>query len=180
MTINCIGNKNHKGQTKGKYSEMPSVLNKNFMRSLKRYLQEQFKLFSTKSPCTSNYATIRSRVSSFYSEHLKNHSLYAQKINESEQLGILHILSSFLQENVCYRKDKKEFRIFKKKLNKVIKVYSRKLFDSITTLPEFKKFTVILKEAGVLAKMINFYPTLAKCKDAYEMTVEKIIETIKD
>ena len=60
------------------------------------------------------------------------------------------------------------------------KVYNHRLFYSITTIPEFKMFAVILKESGVLAKMINLYPILAKCKHAHEMAVEKIIGSIID
>ena len=180
MTINYKGNKNYRGQTKGKYSEMPWVLHKNLMRSLKRYLKEQFKFFCTELPCKSKNFIKRSRINLFYNEHLKNHSLYAKKMNESEELGVLHILSSFLQQKVNYRNDTKEFKLFKTRLNKMTKMYSHILFDSITVIPEFKMFAVILKESGVLDKMINLYPILAKCKHAHEMAVEKIIGSIID
>ena len=87
MTINYKGNKNYRGQTKGKYSEIPWVLHKNLMRSLKRYLQEQFKFFCTELPCKSKNFIKRSRINLFYNEHLKNHSLYAKKLTKARNLA---------------------------------------------------------------------------------------------
>ena len=176
VAINYKGNNNHKGR--GKFSEYPEVLNKNYIRSLRRYLKEQYKHFITQSTFNSYQVSKRNRLNSFYTNHLKNHSEYAQRVNESQELGILHILSILLQENISYRSDSKGFRTLKNNMNKMIKVYSRRLFEPIIAIPEFKMFTVILKEAGVLAKIIKSYPTLSKSKDAYEMIIENIIEAI--
>ena len=178
VSINYKGNKNHK--EKGKYSECPEVLNKNFIRSLRRYLKEQYKSFCTQSTCMSSHVSKRNKLNSFYTEHFKNHSLYAQTVIESEELGIMHILAVLLQESVNYRNDTKKFRTMKLTMNKMIKVYSRKLFAPIAALYEFKKFILILKEVGILAKMIKAYPTLSKSKDAYEMMIENIIGSIID
>ena len=116
-------------------------------------------------------------ISSFYNEHLKNHSQSAQSVNENEELGIMHILAVLLQENVNYRNDTKRYRTLKKNMNRVIRVYSRKLYAPIVLMSEFKKFILIWKEAGLLTEMIEAYPTLARSKDAYEMMIDNIITT---
>ena len=141
VSINYQGNKNQK--EKGKYSECPEVLNKNFLRSLRRYLKEQFKSVSIKSPCKPKRTTKRSRINSFYVEHLKNHSECAHNVNQIEELSVLHILAAMLQENVIYRNDSKRYRTLKNNMNQVIKVYTRKLYDPMIAIPEFKKFILI-------------------------------------
>ena len=175
VSINYIGNKNNRG--KGKYSERPEVLNKNFIRSLRRYLKEQFKSASIDSFYKTDRINKRSRINSFYNKHLKIHSQWAQNVNENEELGVLHILAVLLQENVRYIKDCNRYRKLKKNMNQVIRVYSRKLYFPIITMIEFQKFILIWKEAGLLAEMIEAYPTLAKSKDAYEVMIDNIITT---
>ena len=175
ISINYKGNKNNRG--KGKYSEIPEVLNKNFIRSLRRYLTQQFNTVCIESPYKSHRMNKRSMISSFYNEHLKNHSQSAQSVNENEELGIMHILAVLLQENVNFRNDTKRYRTLKRNMNQVIRVYSRKLYFPIIAMIEFQKFILIWKEAGLLAKMIEAYPTLAKSKDAYEMMIDNIITT---
>ena len=175
ISINYKGNKNNRG--KGKYSEIPEVLNKNFIRSLRRYLTQQFNTVCIESPYKSHRMNKRSMISSFYNEHLKNHSQSAQSVNENEELGIMHILAVLLQENVNFRNDTKRYRTLKRNMNKVIRVYSRKLYAPIVLMSEFKKFILIWKEAGLLAEMIEAYPTLAKSKDAYEVMIDNIITT---
>ena len=119
----------------------------------------------------------RNMISSFYNEHLKNHSQSAQSVNENEELGIMQILAVLLRENVNYRNDTTRYRTLKKNMNQVIRVYSRKLYFPIIAMIEFQKFILIWKEAGLLAKMIEAYPTLARSKDAYEMMIDNIITT---
>ena len=175
VSINYIGNKNNR--SKGKYSERPEVLNKNFIRSLRRYLKEQFKSASIDSFYKTGRINKRSRINSFYNNRLKIHSQWAQNVNENEELGVLHILAVLLQENVRYRNECNHYRKLKQNINQVIRVYSRKLYFPIIAMIEFQKFILIWKEAGLLAKIIEAYPTLAKSKDAYEMMIDNIIKT---
>ena len=114
-------------------------------------------------------------VIKFYDEAIKNQSLTAQSMNEKDELGILHILTVFLEENVAFRNDTSKFKNLKSNMNRLIQTYARKLFDPINSMPEFKKFIVILKEIDVLAKIVESYPTLNKCTEAYKMKIEEII-----
>ena len=173
ISINYKGNKNNRD--KGKYSEIPEVLNKKFIRSLRRYLTQQFNSVCIESPHKSHQMNKRNMISSFYNEHLKNHSQSAQSVNENEELGIMHILAVLLRENVIYRNDTTRYRTLKRNMNRVIRVYSCKLYFPIIAMVEFQKFILIWKEAGLLAKMIEAYPTLARSKDAYEMMIDNII-----
>ena len=100
-------------------------------------------------------------------------------VNNNEELGILHILGILLQENVIFRNDTLQHRSLKKNLNKLIKSFTRKLFDLINSMPEFKKLILALKESGLIAQIIKAYPTLAKSKEAYELKINEIIQEIK-
>ena len=162
---------------KGFYSERPEVLNKNLLRSIRRYLKEQYKSqkLSFRPFLQCSKANKRSMVIKYYTETIKNQSLTAQNMNQKDELGILHILTIFLEGNVSFRSDTNRFKSLKSNMNKLIQTYARKLFDPINSMPEFKKFIVILKEIGALAKIIESYPTLNKSKEAYKMKIEEII-----
>ena len=165
---------------KGMYSERPEVLNKNLLRSIRRYLKEQYKSkkLSFKLSLQSNKANKRDMIIKFYNETVKNLSLTTQSINEKDELGFLHILAVFLEEKVVFRNDTSKYKAFKGNMNKLIHTYTRKLFNSINKMPEFKKFIAILKEIGVLATIVESYPTLSKSRQAYRMRIDEIIDNI--
>ena len=115
-------------------------------------------------------------IDKFYNEIMKNHSQSAENVSKEDEIGIMHILSIFLQENIAFVDDKKKHRILKRNINNLIKTYTRKLFDLINDVPEFRKFILVLKEAGILAQMIESYPTLSRSKQAYEIAIEGIVQ----
>ena len=119
----------------------------------------------------------RNIIIKFYNESIKNHSQSAQIINQKDELTIMHILTIFLQENVAFRSDARKYRTLKTNMNKLIQIYTHKLFKPINNIPEFKMFIKVLKEAGLLAQMIESYPTLARSKNAYEVRIDEIIHT---
>ena len=179
VNLKYKGNKNHRG--KGRFSEYPEVLYKNLLRSIRRYLNEQYMPFksSIQEKAGSRHVSKRKIIVQFYTENIKHQSLNARDISQDEELGILHILGIFFQENVIFRNDTLQHRALKKNLNKLIKSFTRKLFDAINSMPEFKKLILVLKESGVLGQIIETYPTLAKSKKAYEIKIDEIIQDIK-
>ena len=112
----------------------------------------------------------------FYAEFIKNHSLNAKNLSQKDEFGVIHILSILLQENVAFEDDKKKHRILKRNINNLIKTYTRKLFNLVSNKPEFKKLILVLHEAGLITEMIESYPTLNRCKQAYETRVRNIIQ----
>ena len=75
---------------KGMYSERPEVLNKNLLRSIRRYLKEQYKSqkLSFRPFLQCSKANKRSMVIKYYTETIKNQSLTAQNMNQKDELGI--------------------------------------------------------------------------------------------
>ena len=176
VNLKYKGNKNYK--EKGMFSECPEVLKKNLLRSIRRYLSEQYVSFKSKlkSFMGSRHVSKRNYIIEFYNENIKSQSFSAKNVSQNEELGIFHILGILFQENIVFRNDTVQHRTLKKNMNKLLKTFSRKLFDSISSMSEFKKLILILKEAGVIAQIIEAYPTLSKSKEAYEITIQEIIQ----
>ena len=177
-TVNTNYRSNKNSKEKGLYSECPEVLNKNLLRSIRRHLKELYITHKSniQSLMKSNYVSKRNMIIKFYNEFMKNHSQSAENVSQEDEIDIMHILSIFLQENIAFVDDKKKHRILKRNINNLIKTYTRKLFDLINDVPEFRKFILVLKEAGILAQMIESYPTLNRSKQAYEIAIEEIIQ----
>ena len=176
VNLNYQGHKNWKD--KGRYSECPEVLNKNIMRSIKRYLKEQYKSqkLSIESSPKSLLTNKRNSIIRFYNERIKKHSRIAQTIDEKDECGVLHMIATLLQENVAFRNDTSKHRGLKNSMASLIKTYTRKLFELISNMPDFRMLMLILKEAGVLAQMIESYPTLARSKEVYELKIDELIK----
>ena len=124
----------------------------------------------------SNYVSKKNMIYKFYAEFIKNHSHNAENLSQKDELGVIHILSILLQENVAFEDDKKKHRILKRNINNLIKTYTRKLFNLVSNKPEFKKLILVLQEAGLITEMIESYPTLNRSKEAYETRVRNIIQ----
>ena len=87
------------------------------------------------------------------------------------------MMAILLQENVAFRKDTSKHRTLKKSMAELIKTYTRRSFDRISNMPDFKRLMLILKEASVLAQMIESYPILARSKEAYKLKIDDLIQT---
>ena len=175
VNLNYQGHKNWKHKTR--YSECPEVLNKNIIRSVKRYLKEQYKSqkLSIESSPKSVVANKRNSIIRFYNDTIKKHSQIAQTIDKIDECGVLHMIATMLQENVAFRNDTSKHRGLKNSMTSLTKTYTRKLFELISNMPDFKMFMLILKEAGVLKSMIESYPTLARSKEVYEHKIDELI-----
>ena len=93
VKLNYKGNKNMK--TKNMYSEFPDVLNKNLLRSLRRYLNQMYVsetgVVSKRS--RSERGKAQEKMRNFYQKHFKSKSAYAQSIQSTEELIVLQILA---------------------------------------------------------------------------------------
>ena len=107
---------------------------------------------------------------------IKKHSQIAQTIDEKDECGVLHMIATLLQENVAFRNDTSKHRGLKNSMASLIKTYTRKLFELISSMPDFRMLMLILKEAGVLAQIIESYPTLARSKEVYELKIDELIK----
>ena len=72
ITLNFKGHKNNK--EKNKYSEIPEVLNKNLVRSIRRYLKELYGLDELKSLSTRFTAKRMEDLKLFYHKYMKSQS----------------------------------------------------------------------------------------------------------
>ena len=175
MKPNYRGNKNHK--KKNKYSETPEVLKKNLIRSLKRYLTElYFSEYGDLKKSNKSAPAKRARVQMLYEKHFKSQTCSALLLSNDEELGVLHVLSLLSPEPISFRDDTSDYRSIKYNLNKLIKVYSKRMYKLVVNVDGFKHLLDLVKQAGHMDKMIKAYPILAKSKEAYEEVMESMIQ----
>ena len=175
LKLNYKGNKNHK--EKNKYSEAPEVLKKNLIRSLRRYLTQLYTTdYNHLRKPNKSVAARKMRVQTFYEKHIKSQTCSALGLSDDEELGVLHVLSMFTPEGISFRNDTKNYRNIKYNLNKLIKTYSKRIYRLVITVDGFKHLLDLVKQSGHMEKMIEAYPILAKSKEAYEHTMESMIQ----
>ena len=149
--LNYKGNKN--GKQKGKFSEIPDVLNKNLIRSLSRYLAELYIYHNgVLHKSNKSISNKKTRVKSFYQKFFKSKAKLAKDLSENEELGVLHVLSIFVKEAVNYRNDCKEYRTIKQNLNKMIKTYSSRLYQNVITVDGLAILMDLVKQTGHIKK----------------------------
>ena len=175
IKVNYIGNKNKK--EKGQYSEIPEVLNKNLIRSIRRYLNELYGPYNSKlSDSKFNEKKIMS-VESFYEIHMKSQSQQASDLSKDDELKVLHFISVFLRLKTTININCSKHKNLSTNLNKLMKTYQSKIFRSIKSMQGFKQLLTIMREAGMIARMLESYPSLAKCKDSYEAQITSLIKS---
>ena len=173
MKLNYKGNKNSK--EKNKYSEVPEVLKKNLIRSLRRYLKELYTTDNDLNKASMSPLARRERVRTLYEKRLKSQALNASNLSENKELGVLHVLSILIQEGISFRSDTICHRKLKFNLGKLIRTYSKKMYQRVKKVDGFIQLLILVKQAGHLEKMIEAYPILAKSKEAYQDAMENMI-----
>ena len=174
ITLNFKGHKNNK--EKNKYSEIPEVLNKNLVRSIRRYLKELYGLDELKSISTRYTAKRMEDLKLFYQKYMKSQSHCASMLNDDKELRVLHFVSALAQLKIDFKIDCIDHKFLVVNMNKLMKTYQKGLFKPMKNMLGFKKLLQIMKEAGLLDKMLELYPTLIKSKEAYEAQITSLIE----
>ena len=118
----------------------------------------------------------KDRVRKFFEKHFKPYNYSALDIKDDDELGVLHVLSIFTPEGISFRDDTKNYRSVKYNLNKLMKAYSRKLYQCVISVDGFGQLLDLVKQTGHMQKMIEAYPVLAKSKQAYENAMENMIQ----
>ena len=112
MKLNYKGNKNNK--EKNKYSEVPEVLKKNLIRSLKRYLTELYTSeYGYLNNANKSVSAKKTRVKMFFDKHFKSQTCSTIDLSDNEELGVLHVLSMLTPESIIFRNDTKNYRNIK-------------------------------------------------------------------
>ena len=175
LKLNYKGNKNHK--EKNKYSEVPEVLKKNLIRSLRRYITElYFSEYGDVRKASKFVQARKARVQMLYEKHFKSQTCSALSLSDDEELGVLHVLSMLTPEAISFRNDTKNYRNIKYNLNKLIKTFSKRIYRLVINVDGFKQLLILVKQSGHLVKIIEAYPILAKSKEAYEQAMENMIQ----
>ena len=174
IRINYKGNRNYR--RKSKYSELPDVLNKNLIRSLRRYLAEMFEKADYNINSLETNESQQKAFESFYQEHLKSVSMTAQTISQEDESIVIQILEAFLSFDSTFVNETEELTETKLNIRNILKVYTRKMFRILKKTIGFNKFLAIIEEVGIFDKVIDLYPVFAKSKEAYHNAKNVLLE----
>ena len=97
-------------------------------------------------------------------------------LTKDEELRMLHFISAIVQLKIDFKIDYIEQKFLASNMNNLMKKYQSGIFKPMKNMLGFKKLLQIMKETGLLDKMIKLYPTLRKSKEAYEAQITSLME----
>ena len=159
---------------RGKHAQRIDVLFKNFIRSTRRYLWEMFsKEFDTEQ--INDDWIYTEKVIEFYSKFFKPFESSEVSNWKDTQSNILFVLGMVIScSHKFVNKDKVNVKLCNL-FNSIYKCFSKEKCLKLCSYKQIREIFSMLRESGIINKMIWAYPVLSKSNEEHQEVASSII-----
>ena len=164
--------------SKGRYAERRDVLYKCFIRATRRYLWEMFeKDFDvSQMPFGRPSKLFQQNVKKFYEKHFRQFEDPTISRSIDKEDSICELLGVILTKNYSYSNRTNRYRAIATSFQAAYKKFSIVAYVRLFRTEYVCELFKILKDSGVIHKMIQAYPKLSESNDSYLRVLDSIVD----